>query len=230
MKAILTMIAGFAIGFVLVVVALLYNPTFDGDNTNRLSGAEIRVPIIGDDVVSVAAGQSGYPWLTNFPADAQSPAIAGMRSAYTATLASTDGNTSVAYVLRLSALTQAGKPLFGEVIDESTWYVVMPRRGTFIVSSQDDLWSFIRPMAMPMLRGDTWRGDLQYVTTLGPSNGFADVVGISGTFANQSGRAALQTSIQEASVARGITRGKSTLFVDIRETPSPDDDALAASP
>ncbi|MEO0575884.1 MAG: hypothetical protein AAF004_10505 [Pseudomonadota bacterium] len=218
MKFILTFFLGFIPAALLTLFALLANPIFDSSNELTLKSPGLSIPVAGTAVEPVVLGESGYHWMAPSPADTAPPDVHGMRSAFSVSLASIDGNTSVAYVVRMHAVSPEGKPLLGKMIDRSTWHAIIPKRGTFIIDANDNLWGFARRMMFTMLRGEIWRGDIEYVTTDGPVGAYARVRGITGTFAGQTGRAQMRKRVQEASMARGITRRETVIFVDIDET------------
>lgn len=217
MKFFITFLAGFIPGALLTILVVLSNSTFDPDNKLSLKSPSLSIPVAGTAVEPVVLGETGYHWLAPTPADTTPPDVYGMRSAFSVSLASIDGNTSVAYVVRMHAVTGEGKPLLGKMIDRSTWHVIVPKRGSFVIDSNDNLWAFARQMMFTLLRGEIWRGDVEYITTDGPAGVYARVRGISGSFEGQNGRAQMRKRVQEASMARGITRRETVIFVDIDE-------------
>ncbi|MEO0632178.1 MAG: hypothetical protein AAFY46_15860, partial [Planctomycetota bacterium] len=167
---------------------MLHNPMFDGDAPRVASGDGLELAVHGQDAVNVVRTSSGYPWIPAEPASVVSPNVEGMRSAVRVVLASTatagedDTADGVAYIARVSTLTRAGRPLFGELIEQSMWHVVVPGGGSFFVVGEDDLWGFVRRMVLPMARGNDFRGKVAFETTIGPVRGGGRVIGLSGEF------------------------------------------------
>ncbi|MEM7611267.1 MAG: hypothetical protein AAF270_06300 [Pseudomonadota bacterium] len=214
MRYIIGLILGSAVGVLLALSLMLYNPFFDDNDAASPSDAALGFAIAGQGAVNVIRTSDGYPWLSQQPALIQRPAIEGTRSAVTVMLASANDNRTVAYVTRVRSLTPLGKPLFGEVIEESVWYVVVPGKGTFIAHTQDDLWGFARKLAVPLAQGDTWRGKLAFQTTIGPLARGGEAIGLSGDYARQRGSAKLYQTVREVSVDQGLTDSSATLYID----------------
>ncbi len=214
MKYIIGIMLGSIVGVLLAVAALLYNPFFDGKDAASPSATSLGFAVAGQGAVAVIRTANGYPWVAQQPASIALPNIEGTRSAVSVLLASADDNRTVAYVARVRSLTARGKPLFGEMIEESVWYVVVPGKGTFLVHTEDNLWGFSRELTLPMLRGETWRGKLMFDTTVGPLAGRGEVIGLSGDYARLRGTAQLNQTVREVSAAQGITDASSTLYID----------------
>ena len=218
---------GISIGFILgcipgalaAVLLMLHNPMFDGDAPRGASGDGLELAVHGQDAVNVVRTSSGYPWVPSEPASVVSPNIEGTRSAVRVVLASTAGGgdnapaNGVAYIARVSTLTREGRPLFGEVIEQSMWHVVVPGGGSFFVVGEDDLWGFVRRMVLPMARGNDFRGKVAFDTTIGPVRGGGRVIGLSGEFAGQKGSSELSQMVRRASLVEGVTDAESTLRV-----------------
>lgn len=219
MRHIIGFILGAIPGALAATLLLLYNPLFDGDAPKRTNADALELAVHGQDAVNVLRTANGYPWVPAEPASVASPDIEGMRSAVRVVLASAAGANdddtaqSVAYIARVSTLTREGRPLFGELIEQSMWHVVVPGGGSFFVVGNDDLWGFVRRMVMPLARGNDFRGKVAFDTTIGPYRGAGRVVGLSGAFAGRNGSSELSQLVRRASLGEGLTDAESTLRV-----------------
>lgn len=213
MKPLITLLTGFIVGALLCAALLLLNPMFDGSPANDSRGSPLALTVAGQGAVTVMQNATGYPWVAPVPAAAVAPLVDGSRSHVAVMLSSTRDADTVAYITRVSTLNRSGRPLFGEVIEHSLWHVVMPGKGSFIVDAEDDLWGFARELAVPMLRGETWRGKLAFETTIGPGRR-AQVFGVSGEYAGLTGTATTTQTVREVSTSAGLTDAEATLFVD----------------
>ncbi|MEO1595740.1 MAG: hypothetical protein AAFS02_10910 [Pseudomonadota bacterium] len=219
MRIIIGFILGFIPGALAAVLLMLHNPMFDGDAPRVASGDGLELAVHGQDAVNVVRTSSGYPWIPAEPASVVSPNVEGMRSAVRVVLASTatagedDTADGVAYIARVSTLTREGRPLFGELIEQSMWHVVVPGGGSFFVVGEDDLWGFVRRMVLPMARGNDFRGKVAFETTIGPVRGGGRVIGLSGEFEGLKGSSELSQMVRRASLGEGVTDAESTLHV-----------------
>ncbi|MEL7022383.1 MAG: hypothetical protein AAGL69_01480 [Pseudomonadota bacterium] len=221
MRIIIGFLLGFVPGVALALGILLWNPSFDTEATPRLSTANLKLPVSGSGTYLVTRSADGYPWLSTQPAFSPAPAIEGTRSALTVLQANTGLPDRSAYVARLQVLTDEGRPLFGELIESSLFYVVLPELGGMLVTSEDDLWGFARQVTLPLARGVQWRGDLAYRSTIGPAGGFANVYGVEGLLTDLTGRAELIQSVRALSLTEGIIDGDGRINVDL-ELPTPE--------
>lgn len=215
MKYVLGLLLGFVIGAACALALLLWNPMFDNSRESRLGNANLELPISGEGAVTVSRSVTGYPWLSAQPANAESPAVEGVTSAVSISQVTTGIPGSAAYVVRLQSLTDDGKPLFGELLEQSLFYIVLPELGSMIVASDDDLWGFARQLAVPLVRGEEWRGNIRYRSTIGPERGYAEVHGIGGDIRGLTGRAELMQSVRRASLSGGIIDGDSRISVSL---------------
>lgn len=213
MKYLFGVIVGAVTGGLATLLLLLYNPLFDGDAPDTGASADLPLAVSGQDTVDVLQSGSGYPWLPAEPATAAEPAIAGTRSAVQVLLAAAGQPDRVAYVARISTLTRDGRPLLGEIIEQSLWHVVVPGGGSFIVIANDDLWGFARRMVLPLARGNDFRGKVSFDTTVGPERGRARVIGLTGDYAGRTGTAELTQVVRRLSLGEGLTDAESILRV-----------------
>ena len=213
MRFILGFILGAVPGALGTALLLLVNPLFDGDAPQTDADAPIVLSVAGQDAVTVLRTGTGYPWIPAEPATVAEPAVDGTRSAVRIMLASAGAPDRVAYVARVSTLTREGRPLFGEIIEQSMWHVVVPGTGSFFVIGNDDLWGFARRMALPLARGNDFRGKVEFDTTIGPSRGSARVIGLTGEYAGRTGTAELAQLVRRVSLGEGMTDAEATMRV-----------------
>lgn len=213
MRYILGFIFGVVPGALATALLLLVNPLFDGDAPRAGADAALALSVAGQDAVSVLRTGTGYPWIPAEPVSVAEPAVDGTRSAVRIALASAGSPDRVAYVARVSTLTREGRPLFGEIIEQSMWHVVVPGAGSFFVVGNDDLWGFARRMALPLARGNDFRGKVAFDTTIGPERGGARVIGLTGEYRGRVGCAELSQLVRRLSVGEGLTDAEATMHV-----------------
>ena len=215
MKIVLGFLTGAVAGALLALALMLLNPAFDGAPIDDDQRATLALTVAGQGAVTVMQSSSGYPWIKPQPASARPPMVEGSRSRVAVMLSSTSDADTVVYITRIASLSQAGRPLFGEVIEHSLWHVVVPEKGSFIVTADDDLWGFARQTAVPLLRGEQWRGRLAFDTTIGPRRGKAEVLGVSGEYRSLSGSATLSETLRGVSLSTGVTDAQAVLQVNL---------------
>ncbi len=221
MRFVIALLVGFVPGVLLGTVLLLWNPSFDTEQTPRLADANLELPIAGSGASVVTRSANGYPWIPSQPAFAPEPEVEGMHTAMTVMQMRTGMPDVAAYGVRLQTLSDDGRPLFGELIEESLFYVILPEAGSLIVSSRDDLWGFARQVSLPLVQSTRWQGNLNYRSTIGPSRGYADAVGLSGSITGVRGRAELMQSVRAVSLSDGITDGDSRVSIAL-DLPAPE--------
>lgn len=213
MKYILGFIFGAVPGALATALLLIFNPLFDGDTPQSDASAALALSVAGQNAVSVLRTGTGYPWIPAEPVSVAEPAVDGTRSAVRVTLASAGSADRVAYVARVSTLTREGRPLFGEIIEQSMWHVVVPGAGSFFVLGNDDLWGFARRMALPFARGNDFSGKVAFDTTIGPARGGGRVVGLTGEYSGLVGSAELSQTVRRVSLGEGLTDAEATMRV-----------------
>lgn len=216
MKYVIGLLLGALIGALLGLLIVLNNPFAGADDSKTPPQSDLRLPVAGQGTALVMQAGSGYPWVRTQPADASAPKIEGMRSAVSVMLSTANDSRTVAYIARVRALTGAGKPLLGEVREESFWHVVVPGSGSFAVFSQDNIWPLVSELAVPFALGDSWAGDVRFRSTTGPAGNAAEVIGISGDYLSHSGSASLFQQVHTATASVGITDEKATLYVQMK--------------
>lgn len=215
MKTIIGFLAGAILGAVMALALMLLNPVFDGSPVDSGRNSTLALTVAGKGAVTVMQSASGYPWVKAEPATAKEPLVAGTRSRVSVMLSSTRDADTVVYITRIASLSQAGRPLFGEVIERSLWHVIVPGKGSFIITADDDLWGFARQVAVPLVRGENWRGKLAFDTTVGPGRGKAEVLGVSGEYAQLTGSASLSETLRGVSLYAGVTDAEAILQISL---------------
>ena len=227
MRLILGFLFGFVPGVTVGLLVLFNNSAFDAPRAARIADAPLVLPIAGNGTVRTFSSGTGYPWVAREPAFAPQPEITGTRSAVDVMQVTTGIDGGAGFLVRLRSLSDAGKPLFGEMIEQSTIYAVLPSGDSLLIESRDDLWAFARQLTVPLLRGARWEGNLVYRSTLGPDAGFGAVYGLSGRLAGARGRTELMQSVRRIASGTGVPEGDSRVHIDL--PPVPAETALADS-
>lgn len=224
MKYAIALVAGLVVGVLLVLTALYYNP---------LARENIRVPLTAEPGESVEvfyrSGNGDTVLRTNHEDRLQprvpediielwEPAL-DHTAVWLTVLRDVDG-VPVGVGVRMSALSEATRPLTGELLLDSVWNVHLPGRGSLFVASVDNLWPLARAVVLPAWRGDqrSWRGNFSGDLTVGPgATHVASMLGGGGAFSGVEGEARESLSIGAFSFREGMSDMSGSLLMAVTE-------------
>lgn len=221
MKYVLSLLAGLAIGVLLVLAALYYNP-FVRENP--------RVPLTATPDASVeafyqaAAGTVARTGPTDgllapVPPEAQTlwePVLAGTE-ARVLVLSDVDGRP-LGFGVRFATLDADTRPLTGELLANSVWNLHLTGRGSLFVHGLDNLWPLARQVLVPAWRAEdgAWQGQFAGDLTVGPRpTRVAVMTGGSGVFAGTRGEARESLVAEAFSLREGRLQAEGSLLVAI---------------
>jgi len=196
MKYLLSLLLGLVAGAALFIVALLYNP-FGGRlvvSPLALSGQPLidlsysAVP--GESIAFVNDGESIIQPYPDNIAEIWEPTV---KETWASTVLLTNALGAPAGIgFKFSSNSERTRLLESSALVESVWHVYLPGRGTFFVDQTENYWSYIRDVILPARwsPSDSWRGNWNRVTTIGPNAlGTGRVTGAGGEFAGMESEA-----------------------------------------
>ena len=106
---------------------------------------------------------------------------------------------------RLTALSEQTDLLLTGVAVDSIWTVSAPGRGILFVIQRENAWPIIKEVVLPtVLFSRGWRGTKGYAVTTGPTpSGHGLVLGATGQFRDQRGRAQERYELRSYSASEG---------------------------
>jgi len=105
---------------------------------------------------------------------------------------------------RISVLAENTDLLRRGVGLQSHWAVSAPGRGIFFVIQEENIWPVLKEVVLPAYYSESWRGSNRYTLTTGPlESGYGLLLGATGEFREQRGRAVERYEIRRYSRAAG---------------------------
>ncbi|MEM7278861.1 MAG: hypothetical protein AAF385_12120, partial [Pseudomonadota bacterium] len=204
MKALIGLLLGFVAGVVLVLAALYYAP-FNSSNE--------RVPIAneGPGILQLQTGShlggavaytnSGLERLPVSPANIEQLLYPANRGAHMAVHAMRNEQGEIVGLgVKMFAWSDESRLLFGKVLSNSVWNVMLPGTGSYFVAETENYWPFVKNVALPAWQAsDTgWQGDFTEDTTVGPLGTTEGIMmGGNGVLRGQRGTAKESLSISD---------------------------------
>jgi hypothetical protein len=106
---------------------------------------------------------------------------------------------------RITTLSERTDLLLTGVAVDSVWTISAPGRGSLFVIEQENAWPVVRDILLPAaLFAREWRGIKGYAVTTGPQpSGYGLVLGVTGEFRDQRGRAQERYELRRYSASEG---------------------------
>lgn len=206
MKYSVSWLAGAALGVLLFLVAVYYNPI-----ANRLTVSPLAVS--GQPLVdlaysmvpaeAIAYTNNGDSRISPYPdkiAELWEPTI--RKTTVLVTLLADVRGQAKGVGIKFASESESTSLLKGHALIDSAWHVYLPESGSLFVDQTENMWSYARNIVLPARwsSADSWRGTWRGITTTGPNAlGTARVSGSSGRFAD------LTTEAVEAIDARAYS-------------------------
>lgn len=207
MKYVVSFLAGLILGSAVVVAGLWLNPFADRNAGPRLEpSAEVFYRTAEDTLLRTSApGDPLAPIPGNVP-DLWAPALASTE-ARLVVLQDQDG-APAGLGMRFATLSEATRPLTGDLLVNSVWNVHLNGRGSLFVAAVDNLWPFARGVVLPAWHAEDrrWQGRFSDALTVGPAADRSGLVtGGSGAYAGARGAA------RETLAVEGLSLGERRL-------------------
>ena len=189
MKTLLVLILGVAMGAVLTLGFLFYNPFSDRGPLSPISVSERQKVSLNYSAVAVNSiifTNNGDSRVHPFPVKVMQlwePPIS--QTDVLVTILQDSRNEPAAIGVKFSSRSERTQVLKGKALVDSAWYIHIPGQGSMLVEQSENHWSFVRDIVAPAhwSSGDNWRGNWQGIITDGPGAlGTGRVYGGSGRF------------------------------------------------
>lgn len=174
MRVLIGLLLGFVAGVALVLAVLYFGP-FNSSNEHvpiANEGPGILQLQTGSHLGgAVAYTNSGLERLPVFPANIESLLYPANRGAHVAVHAMQNSHGEIVGLgVKMFAWSDESRLLFGKVLSNSVWNVMLPGTGSYFVSETENHWPFVKQVALPALLAEekTWRGSFEQDTTVGP--------------------------------------------------------------
>lgn len=225
MKYVISLLSGAAVGALIFVLGLYYNPFTTQQAVSPLAVSDDRILELGFAVVPSEAilftndGESTTPPYPDRVDELWEPAIAET-SVFVTTL--TNGRGDLTGIgIKSSTRSEASQILYGKALTSSTWHIYVPGQGTLFVDQSENFWSYIREIVVPARwsSGDNWKGSFHGITTSGPGAlGTARVSGGGGVFAGLDSEAVESLTARAYSAEHGPVSMNGSLTITIPTT------------
>ena len=235
MKYLVALAVGFLAGAVLAALAVLYNPFLGEQKVSPLTVTDAATltlnysAIAADSILTTNNGElRRVPW----PKDVLQLWERPIRQSEVVATMLRDGRNRVAGLgIKFSSLSESTRPLRGEAIVDSVWYVYVPGRGSLFIEQRENYWGLLRDVVVPAFRSssDMWRGNWLGDMTAGPGAlQTARVSGGSGEFANHTMIGLETLSVDAWSVAEGPVSSAGRLLIELPKNASAESAELAS--
>ena len=226
MKRVLGFLVGLVLGANAVTLALYFFPFPHEARTAELLGRDekpdetLTARVLGDAIAATHGG--AFPFKP-FPEGIPALADPNLASAFGLIIKIRDGAENVVgFGTELEVALPESRLLFGRVMTDTYWTIVLPGRGTLFLYETEDNWNLVKNVYLPMLAtGRDWEGEWRNVNTVGPRRDWHGVIeGGTGEFAGASGRFLEIGNLRSATRA-GDLGGllELRLFLDEKKTP-----------
>jgi hypothetical protein len=227
MRYVIATLLGIVLGAACAAGALYYNPLTEVRELPPQESWTLSYDFPGGSTLALThAGQLGLP---HIPADVETLWEAAITDVVLNVLVLEDENGAPrAMASRISVPSQETDFLLRGFLVSEHWLVTIPGQGTLFVDGENNLWPFLKEAVIPVrYLWQEWGGPVRYPVTIGPTGGrTAEVVGVSGAFADVSGSALESYELRRFNAVFGIEALRGTLAVALREPAGAD--AVAA--
>ena len=226
MKYLVALLLGVVVGAALFVVGLVYNPfaTTDGISTLSLTQNE-KVLLTYNSVASdsIIYTNNGESRIRPHPDKVLQLWEAPIRkTAIMATVLRDGRNRPAGLGIKISSWSESTDVLNSEAIVDSTWHVVLPRRGSFFFAQRENRWGYLRDIVVRAYRnsGNSWKGVWNGNLTAGPGAlRTASVSGSTGEFADLEMLGVESLTVKAWSAEQGEIAAEGTLIIELPEPP-----------
>jgi hypothetical protein len=241
MKYIIALVLGFFAGVIIFVAGLVYNPFMADRGLSPLSVTDEKVITLSfsnvpsDSIIYTNNGESlqqsrlaGALRLWKAPIRSVSaPYPAKVLQLWEAPIRSTEAmvtvmrdarNQTAGIGIKFSSDSEKSRLLFGEVIADSVWYLLLPEHGAFFIEQTENYWPFVREVALPAWRSsaNSWRGSWLGDMTAGPGAlGTAAVSSCSGRAAGIQMNGVESLSVRAYSADIGLVGAEGRLLIEV---------------
>ncbi len=225
MKYLVSLIVGIALGVVIFLALLYYNPLTPRTKLSPLSVSDNDVITFNYSAVatdSLVYTNDGESQVAPYPAKVLQlwePTV--RRTDAMATVLRDSRNQPAAIGIKFSSDSEKTRILNSEAIVDSVWYIYVPGQGSLFVEQQENLWTYIHEIVIPAhwSSADNWRGAWNGSITSGPGAlETARVFGGTGIFAGLEVDGVESLNAKAYSVATGPVAMDGELAIELPRT------------
>jgi hypothetical protein len=235
-KYIAALLGGLLLGFVLVVIAVFYNPMLTSNNLSPLAVTDNEVMHLSYSVAAQDAliyTNDGESQVAPYPPKVPQLWEPTIRETTASVNVLADSRGLPAGIgVKFSSRSEDSSALDGKALVNSVWHIYLPERGSLFVGQSENYWSYIQDIVFPAYRssGDNWRGTWLGNITDGPGSlGTGLVAGGSGQFAGIDSVAVESLSAKAYTVDLGPVAMIGELSIElppVLAAPAPDQSVL----
>jgi len=244
MKYVIALILGFVAGAAVFIAGLVYNPFIADRGLSPLSVTDAEVITLsfsnvptesivytnnGESLQQSKIGRALRVWKAPIRSTSAPHPVkvlqlweAPIRSTEAMVTVMRDGRNQTAGIgIKFSSDSETSRLLYGEMIADSVWYILLPEQGAFFIEQTENYWPFVREVAFPAWRSsaNNWRGSWLGDMTAGPGAlGTAAVSGGSGRLDGVQMNGVESLSTRAFSAASGLVGAEGRLLIEIPET------------
>ncbi len=174
MKYVIALLVGVICGAVLCAAAIVYNPLQKSGELSPLTVTDARTISL-----SYTGNASAVSLITNNGESRIEPRPDGVNELWEKPVRNTEAIATVldnargqpaGIGIKFSSLSEQTRPLQGEVLVDSVWYVYLPGRGSLFMQQQENYWDYLREIVLPAYRNGAnhWKGSWRGNVTSGP--------------------------------------------------------------
>lgn len=230
MKYLVTLIIGMAIGAVLFVLGLYYNPFTSQTTVSPLAVTNDAVI----DLAYSAVPSEGILYTDDGKSDADpypDRVTKLLESAVDDTRIQVvelrDGRGAPAGIgIKFSTESEQTRLINAKALANSVWHVYLPGTGTLLIDQTENYWAYLREVVIParMSSGNNWRGTFHGIMTEGPNAlGTASVTGGSGLYAGLHSESVESLSVRAYSADSGPVSMTGNLSILVPKSGSTDE-------
>jgi hypothetical protein len=216
MKYLLVAVLGLALGAAAAVLLLYYNPLSEGSAPQPDAAARAFRYSLPDHVLQFAVGEDARVFGQD-PGDDSLWEETIDRTAVLGLVLNDETNQPAAIASRLMAASAETDLLLRGVLVSDHWLVTIPGEGTLFVRADSNAWPFLKETLLPVwYLNRPWVGPAAYWPTAGPApDDRAVVVGVTGVFRGNEGRAVERYELSTLDPARGLAFAQGELHVSL---------------
>ena len=221
-KYLVALILGMAVGAVVFVGLLYFNPLTAQQRLSPITVTDNDVVKLGYSAVvqdMLIYTNDGESRVDPYPAKVLQLWEAPIRKTRAIATVLTDSRGQTAGIgIKFSSDSESTNILSGQAIVDSVWHIYLPERGSLFVAQSENFWSYLREVVIPAYwsSADNWRGIWRGDVTAGPGAlGTASVTGGSGEFAELKSEGVEALSAKAYSVELGPVAVDGELSIEI---------------
>jgi len=235
MKYVFMLLLGLITGVLIFAAGLAYNPFISKPGLSPLEVSDSQIITLNYSGVAsemIVHTNDGESTMQPHPEKVLQLWEATIRQSSAMATVLRDGrNQAVGLGIKFSSWSDKTRPLAGEALTQSVWYVYLPGRGGFFLEQTENYWDYLRNIVVPAYRSsaNTWKGSWLGNMTSGPGAlGTAKVTGSSGEFTGLEMLGVESLSVKAWRVEEGPISAQGRLLIELPNSPKAGADPMTA--